>query len=492
MLSEEQVKRPYQDAFPRIEPTVSNKTVHLNTIEQGSNEYLSKPVSRWSSDDVVNFLIDTHRQNDYNFSVMNGIDGPQLVRQTREFFISFSAEYGEDLYNEVQRRVLQERATSNTSTHYPASLSSTTTTTTSPSVLQRPFFLTASPHSLHHLTPQPSVICDAQARYELVIEPPAESARFPRDQGSHSIYNRTPAAALKSAPPPLVALDRREERQEGVREREAGRSGASGGEQSQVIKEEVVVEPPKKRGPGRPKKPESELKKKKKKTGRLWEFIRNLLLNPDTCPSLVKWENPEEGLFRFIDGEKVAKRWGERKGNTEMNYEKLSRAMRYYYKTHIFEAVIGRRLVYKFGKKASGWRTSNPNFVNPPENPSLQEPPPAPPQPQPPPPPPHHRHHYNEQLRTDIKPETSQGDLVLSPPHHHLHLHHYTDAQLLMPDMKAKINSVDMMSSPPVPPPAHHFKEEYLSSPHTQDTKSHHHHPLSLTLHHTPHLHHHT
>nr|XP_045603768.1 ETV5-related protein Ets96B-like isoform X2 [Procambarus clarkii] len=126
--------------------------------------------------------------------------------------------------------------------------------------------------------------------------------------------------------------------------------------------EEPKPEPPKKRGPGRPRKPENELKKKKKKTGRLWEFIRNLLLDPATCPSLVRWENPEEGMFRFVQAEKVAQKWGDRKQNKDMNYEKLSRAMRYYYKTEIFEAVLGRRLVYKFGKNAKNWRPTNPNF----------------------------------------------------------------------------------------------------------------------------------
>lgn len=73
---------------------------------------------------------------------------------------------------------------------------------------------------------------------------------------------------------------------------------------------------------------ESERKNKKKKSGRLWEFIRNLLLDPSTCPSLVRWENAEEGMFRFIQAEKVAQKWGDRKKNGEMNYEKLSRAMR--------------------------------------------------------------------------------------------------------------------------------------------------------------------
>ena len=65
-----------------------------------------------------------------------------------------------------------------------------------------------------------------------------------------------------------------------------------------------------------------------KKTGRLWEFIRDLLKNPEYCPSLVRWENPGEGHFRFVNSEKVAQLWGQIKGNPRMTYEKLSRAMR--------------------------------------------------------------------------------------------------------------------------------------------------------------------
>merc|ERR1719229_547335 len=44
------------------------------------------------------------------------------------------------------------------------------------------------------------------------------------------------------------------------------------------------------------------------------------------------------------------------KGNTKMNYEKLSRAIRYYYKCKIFAIVEGKRLVYKFGSRATGWK----------------------------------------------------------------------------------------------------------------------------------------
>ncbi|XP_011501916.1 PREDICTED: ETS homologous factor-like [Ceratosolen solmsi marchali] len=115
-----------------------------------------------------------------------------------------------------------------------------------------------------------------------------------------------------------------------------------------------------KRPPGRPRL----LKTKKNSTsqGKLWEFIRDLLRNRKTCPSLICWEDYSQAKFRFVRSDEVAKLWGSRKGNTKMTYEKLSRAMRYYYKRKIFLPVLGRRLVYQFGPNATGWQTDNPNF----------------------------------------------------------------------------------------------------------------------------------
>ncbi|KAG6800669.1 ETS-related transcription factor Elf-5 [Apis mellifera caucasica] len=115
-----------------------------------------------------------------------------------------------------------------------------------------------------------------------------------------------------------------------------------------------------KRSPGRPR----ILKPKKNATsqGKLWEFIRDLLRNRETCPSLICWEDYSQAKFRFVKSDEVAKRWGSRKGNTKMTYEKLSRAMRYYYKSKIFQPVLGKRLVYQFGPNAKGWQTDNPNF----------------------------------------------------------------------------------------------------------------------------------
>lgn len=63
--------------------------------------------------------------------------------------------------------------------------------------------------------------------------------------------------------------------------------------------------------------------------GKLWEFIRDLLRNRKTCPSLICWEDYSQAKFRFVRSDEVAKLWGSRKGNTKMTYEKLSRAMRW-------------------------------------------------------------------------------------------------------------------------------------------------------------------
>uniref|UniRef100_A0A8B9KZE4 ETS homologous factor n=1 Tax=Astyanax mexicanus TaxID=7994 RepID=A0A8B9KZE4_ASTMX len=100
----------------------------------------------------------------------------------------------------------------------------------------------------------------------------------------------------------------------------------------------------------------NQVKKHNPRGTHLWEFIRDILLNPERNPGLIKWEDRSEGVFRFLKSEAVAQLWGKKKNNSSMTYEKLSRAMRYYYKREILERVDGRRLVYKFGRNARGWR----------------------------------------------------------------------------------------------------------------------------------------
>ena len=61
----------------------------------------------------------------------------------------------------------------------------------------------------------------------------------------------------------------------------------------------------------------------------LWEFIRDLLHDDKFCPKIIKWESEEEGIFRVVKSDEVAKQWGSKKNNrSKMTYEKLSRSLR--------------------------------------------------------------------------------------------------------------------------------------------------------------------
>lgn len=101
---------------------------------------------------------------------------------------------------------------------------------------------------------------------------------------------------------------------------------------------------------------------KSSKTGNhLWEFVRDLLRDPKFNPRLLKWEDKENGVFRFVQSEQVAQLWGEKKNNPHMTYEKLSRAMRFCRKTGFFNAVprtgkFPKKLCFMFGDKAHGWK----------------------------------------------------------------------------------------------------------------------------------------
>ena len=53
----------------------------------------------------------------------------------------------------------------------------------------------------------------------------------------------------------------------------------------------------------------------------------------------------ENGEFKLNDPEQVAQQWGKRKNKPAMNYEKLSRALRYYYDGDMIHKVHGKRFV---------------------------------------------------------------------------------------------------------------------------------------------------
>ena len=78
----------------------------------------------------------------------------------------------------------------------------------------------------------------------------------------------------------------------------------------------------------------------------LWQFLLELLSDASNS-AIIGWEGTN-GEFKLIDPDEVARKWGERKSKPNMNYDKLSRALRYYYDKNIMTKVHGKRYAYKF------------------------------------------------------------------------------------------------------------------------------------------------
>ncbi|XP_057184116.1 transcriptional regulator ERG isoform X2 [Triplophysa rosa] len=78
----------------------------------------------------------------------------------------------------------------------------------------------------------------------------------------------------------------------------------------------------------------------------LWQFLLELLSDSSNS-SCITWEGTN-GEFKMTDPDEVARRWGARKSKPNMNYDKLSRALRYYYDKNIMTKVHGKRYAYKF------------------------------------------------------------------------------------------------------------------------------------------------
>ena len=78
----------------------------------------------------------------------------------------------------------------------------------------------------------------------------------------------------------------------------------------------------------------------------LWQFLLELLTDK-TCISIISWTG-DGWEFKMNDPDEVAVRWGMRKNKPKMNYEKMSRAMRYYYDKNIILKTPGKRYVYRF------------------------------------------------------------------------------------------------------------------------------------------------
>ena len=80
----------------------------------------------------------------------------------------------------------------------------------------------------------------------------------------------------------------------------------------------------------------------------LWQFVKDLLNQPQHSGA-IHWVDQAQGIFKIVDSVRVAELWGKRKNRPAMNFDKLSRSLRQYYKKGIMKKTSRpQRLVYQF------------------------------------------------------------------------------------------------------------------------------------------------
>lgn len=78
----------------------------------------------------------------------------------------------------------------------------------------------------------------------------------------------------------------------------------------------------------------------------LWQFLYAIL---EDQTEIIEWTaNKSEYEFRLLQPDVVAIWWGHQKNRQNMNYDKLSRSLRYYYNRKIITKVNSERYVYRF------------------------------------------------------------------------------------------------------------------------------------------------
>jgi len=86
----------------------------------------------------------------------------------------------------------------------------------------------------------------------------------------------------------------------------------------------------------------------------LWDFLQQLLNDASQqYTSYIAWKNKETGVFKIVDPSGLARLWGIQKNHLSMNYDKMSRALRYYYRVNILKKVQGERHCYQFLRNPS-------------------------------------------------------------------------------------------------------------------------------------------
>lgn len=79
----------------------------------------------------------------------------------------------------------------------------------------------------------------------------------------------------------------------------------------------------------------------------LWQFLYALL--QEGYSDIIQYTDDDSGLeFRITEPDAIAIWWGYQKNHRNMNFDKFSRSLRYYYERKLIQRVYGEKFVYRF------------------------------------------------------------------------------------------------------------------------------------------------
>ncbi|XP_039537263.1 transcription factor ETV7 isoform X3 [Pimephales promelas] len=100
----------------------------------------------------------------------------------------------------------------------------------------------------------------------------------------------------------------------------------------------------------------------------LWDYVYHLL-SDSRYKAFIRWEESDSMVFRVVDPNGLARLWGNHKNRANMTYEKMSRALRHYYKLNIIKKETGQRLLFRFLKTPEEIMQGRSERAEPPESP---------------------------------------------------------------------------------------------------------------------------
>ncbi|RVE70591.1 hypothetical protein OJAV_G00066110 [Oryzias javanicus] len=85
----------------------------------------------------------------------------------------------------------------------------------------------------------------------------------------------------------------------------------------------------------------------------LWDYVYQLLCD-ERYRDYIRWEDEGSLIFRVVDPNGLARLWGNHKNRENMTYEKMSRALRHYYKLNIIKKGARTKTPLQVSETAAG------------------------------------------------------------------------------------------------------------------------------------------